>query len=274
VKVHLITYATPNFRHRQLILGASARANGVVDRVTAFSPDALRRIGFAERFPNLHLHERGSGFWAWKPFIIGHLLDRVADGDIVFYCDVGRSYPFKRLHYGIRPFLDWMNRHGQDGLPGVEIPWDGPMSMWTKRDAFVMTDMDEPSVHSMAPIQASFSFWKADTAAREFVREWTDWCSDRRLVSDDPSVCGLPELPDFRDHRHDQALLTLCCLKHGWKGMSLSSEHPSIDSKDPSEVASVLDPDLPREWTVAGRCVDLAASCLEVVESRLRRGKS
>lgn len=63
----------------------------------------LRNAGFEGRCKDIKLSERGSGFWAWKPFIIDAKLREVPDGDLVFYCDVGRLHPFKLLDQPLTP---------------------------------------------------------------------------------------------------------------------------------------------------------------------------
>jgi len=271
MKVHLVSYATPRFRHRQVILGLSARLNRVADVVHAFSPAKVLKAGFAERCPGLSLSERGSGFWAWKPYIIHKVLSEVPDGDVVFYCDVGRRFPFKQLTGSIRPYLEWMEACGQDVMPGVGIPWKGLMSMWTKRDAFIYADMDHPATHAATPIQASFSFWKASPASRALADGWLDLASRRHLISDDPGTCGVPELPDFHDHRHDQSLLTLCCLKQGIRPLDIGHEMQEIDTQHPSEVSQLVFGGRTPSATLMGRVLSGLVRPLEIVEERLRR---
>jgi hypothetical protein len=271
MKIHLVTYATPRFRLRQLILGWSARLNRVVDTVTHWTPEKLLAAGFEDRCKDTKLSERGSGFWAWKPFIIDAKLREIPNGDLVFYCDVGRLYPFKLLDQPVQPFLDWMDQKGQDIMPGVEIPWDGPNSIWIKREALLAMSMDRPEVHSAVPIQASFSLWRAGVRTRDFVAGWLDWCSQRSMVSDDPSRQGLDELPDFRGHRHDQALLTLCCLADGISGLHIGSEKPAIDSRHPSLVSRLHfneSPDLP---TFSGKILRYAVWPVEQIEQKIRQ---
>ena len=48
-----------------------------------------------------------------------------------------------------------------------------------------------------------------------------DAMRDARILCDGPNVCGLPNLDGFRDHRHDQSILTILAIKHGIK------THPS-----------------------------------------------
>ncbi len=235
-KIHLVTYATPRFKHRQWILGLSARLNRITDTVTSWDPRILMKAGFQQCCPDIQTTERGSGFWAWKPFIILSKLQQVQDGDYVFYCDVGRRFPYKVLDRKLTPFIAWIQAGHQSSLPGLSISWRGPMSVWTKRDAFVHTGMDDNASHEMAPIQASFSLWRACPQSQNFLRSWLTWCIRRELISDDISGCGLPELPDFFEHRHDQALLTLRCKQSGYKGLEMPAQAVTYDTRNPSEV--------------------------------------
>jgi hypothetical protein len=270
MRIHLVTYATPRFRLRQLILGWSAKVNHVVDTVTHWTPEKLLKAGFEERCKDIKLTERGSGFWAWKAFIIDAKLREVPDGDLVFYCDVGRLYPFKLLDQPVTPFLRWMEDHGQDFMPGVNIPWDGPVAAWTKHEALVATGMDRPDVHASAPVQASFSIWRAGAKSRDFVGQWLDLCAQRPLVSDDPSRDGLAELPGFRGHRHDQALLTLCCLKQRMLGLDIGCEKPTIDVRHPSEVSRLVFGEASGNLSIVGQALRAAVGLTGKIEQAVR----
>jgi hypothetical protein len=132
-----------------------------------------------------------------------------------------------------------MEKCGQDVMPGIEIPWDGPVSRWTNRDALVALELDQPEIHAATPIQASFSLWRAGKKSCEFVREWLALCAQRRLISDDPVTDPRGNLQGFREHRHDQALLTLLCIKRGLSALSLGRERPGVDFRNPSEVSRI-----------------------------------
>jgi hypothetical protein len=268
--IHLVTFATPRFSHRQLFLGWSALANKVVDSVTHWTPKKLLAAGFENRCPAIRLSERGSGYYSWKPYIIQKKLEETPEGDIVFYCDVGRTFPYKLLSGSLQFFLDWMKTHEQTVMPGIKIPWCGPMSMWTKRDAFVSMSMDTPSVHATAPIQASFSIWINGLDSKEIVADWMNLSAQRQLISDDPSVLGLPELSGYKEHRHDQSLLSLVCLKHFIEGMDLGLDIPSRDAKNPSNVTKLLSGKTANS-TTEGRLVEGLASVVERLEWTARK---
>jgi len=270
MRIHLVIFGTPRFRHRQFLLAWSALANKVVDAVTYWTPKELLAAGFQNRCPTIRLSERGSGFYAWKPFIIQKKLEETPEGDIVFYCDVGRTFPYKLLSGSLQVFLDWMKTHKQSVMPGIKIPWGGPMSMWTKRDAFVSMSMDSPQVHSSSPIQASFSIWINSPVSRDIINEWMALSADRQMISDDPSKLGFPDLPDFYEHRHDQSLLSLVCLKRGLQGIDVGANLPSVDSKHPSEVAKFLN-DKRIKLSLNGKLVERLASVIERAERVARK---
>jgi hypothetical protein len=265
-RVHLVTYATPRFRLRQLLLGLSARESGAADTVTGWTPDRLAEAGFAERMPEISLKERGSGFWAWKPFVIARKLAEVPDGDVVLYCDVGRVYPWKLIDRDLAPIISWMGANKQEVFPGIEIPWHGPLGHWTKRDAFVHTETDRGEFHQATTIQASFSIWRKTQATLDLAKEWLEMCGRRELVSDDASTCGLPELPGFAEHRHDQSLWSILCKREGMKTLSIGTIQPDFDEKNPARIATFLDGKAPSGGSFLRRIASMGAG----VEKLLR----
>lgn len=240
MKIHLVTYGTRRFRHRQAILGWSARLNGEVAGITHWNPEKLLSSGFQQRCPDISLQERGGGWWAWKPFVILRQLEMLNEGEWLLYCDIGRTFPLKLIDHPLANLVHWTETKRQPCMPGVNIPQNGAMSCWTKRDAFILTDMDRPENHCASPIQASFSLWKKCPEAIALAEQWLDWCADRRLVTDDPNTCGVANLPDFREHRHDQSLLTLLCLRQGIQALDLGDKAPCFDEKNPARVANAM----------------------------------
>lgn len=63
--------------------------------------------------------------------------------------------------------------------------------------------------------QASVGFFRVSDYTRRFVKEWLDCCllEGGRLIDDSPSL--LPNHPEFREHRHDQAILTTLAYREG-----------------------------------------------------------
>jgi hypothetical protein len=48
----------------------------------------------------------------------------------------------------------------------------------------------------------------------KIVEEWLTYCMDPRIITDQDNTCGQPNLPEFRDHRHDQSVISLLVAKY------------------------------------------------------------
>jgi hypothetical protein len=76
---------------------------------------------------------------------------------------------------------------------------------------------------SGSQVQASVIFIRNTAKAREFVDEWLTWCTVSGMIDDSPSKCL--NHPEFREHRHDQAVLTTLAYRekltpfHWWPAM-------------------------------------------------------
>ena len=212
-KVILVSYAgaaDPPINARLLAaqqsLVASAAAAGV-DRVISWQRPALTATSFYQQHREILDRKRGGGFWLWKPYIILQALKSASDDDVIVYWDVGRVRP-NILTRSVKPLVGWCRDH--NGIfPGVPT---FPHGRWTKRDCFHLMGCDSDEFWNARQIQATFSLWSG-RAAVEFVSQWMQWCCDRRCLTDDPNECGLPNLPGFREHRHDQSVLTNLCIK-------------------------------------------------------------
>ncbi len=240
MSITLTTFATGLHAPRQWALHYSALRSGAVDRGERWNPKRLAKAGFSETCPEISLADPGAGYWVWKPFIILKTLEKIGEGDLVLYCDVGRSYPWKQLNRGMGRLNAWMDERGQDVFPGVLIPWHGPMSDWTKRAAFRETESDEPRFHSATPVQASFSLWRKTPRSEQLATDWLHLCRRRALVSDEGAGDPDAERPGFKGHRHDQSLWSILCLREGLQAFDAGPCEPNYDAKNPAEIARVM----------------------------------
>ena len=205
-----LSYGTAAFFDARDQLCASAMKVGF-DAALARGPEDLDPA-FASANAELLSRPRGGGYWAWKPQIILQELRKLGPGDVLVYCDAGRS-PYTRLTLFPKALLKKTRASGF--IVGPLIPQHGPISRWTKRDALILLGMDRPEIHAKPPVQATWSLWTPSLAAFHFLELWQQACTDPRCISDDPNTMGLENLPDFRDHRHDQALATLLAYREG-----------------------------------------------------------
>lgn len=272
----LVTFATDDFAEPRATLVESAYRSGQFDEVFVWDENKLRTTSpLVARW--LVEHKRGAGFWSWKPHIILDTLQRVAFGDIVVYSDVGRYRGGYTVERDISPLVDFCARN-RGLLPGVLAPSFGANSRWTKRDCFVLMDCDSPYYWNHPQIQATFSVWAKTEFALSFVKDWSTYCSDMRIVGDAPNTLGLPNLPGFVDHRHDQSVLTNLALKHHVRPYSVESTifNRLASARPKSLSASLVLKNIDNVTSIAAGTHPLRVLAREVVASafvsRLRGG--
>jgi len=88
MKKYLLNYATREFIYSQKLLTKSALENGI-DDCFIYGKDDLIKTDFYRNNLEILESKRGAGYWLWKPFYIYESLNKIDDGDILFYSDSG-----------------------------------------------------------------------------------------------------------------------------------------------------------------------------------------
>ena len=206
----MICYGTPNYAPAIAALKESARP--YFDRIIAFGPDDLPEE-FKTKHAKILSAPRGAGYWLWKPKIIDMTMEISNYGDFVFYIDAGNV-----IIGDINPLFDrCINSDGillfdnRDGTP------DGSCHLnktWTKRKAFHLMDFDYDTFYNAPQVDASYQLYQKGISSLKFIELYLHYCSIPEIIMDD-------EMPDpmnltgFRDHRHDQSVLSM--LAKSWR---------------------------------------------------------
>ena len=88
--------------------------------------------------------------------------------------------------------------------------------IWTKRDCFVLTKCNEQKYWDGNVVNGALSVWKKTEENIEFLNEWLKYLRDPRIITDDPNMFGTNDI-SFRDHRHDQSVLSLLAIKYDFE---------------------------------------------------------
>lgn len=163
--------------------------------------------------------QRGAGFWIWKPYLILRTMSSMTDSDWLMYTDSGMYFVRNPWDY-ILPNESLM---GEKGM--LAFGKCGLNKQYTKRDAFFLMGLDEPKYTDSEQITAAVVVCKNTPFARSFVHEWLTYAQDPRILTDLPNTQRLPNYPEFRDHRHDQSIMSLLCLKHDIPVLSDITQH-------------------------------------------------
>ena len=233
--IALTTFATPDFAQPQVMVAKSALEQGA-RQVSMWRPEDLVRTGFYHRHQDILDRPRGAGYWLWKPYIILSELEKLRDGDFLIYTDCGKLENPHTISRPLQVLTQWCHEHG--GMtPGVYVPHFGGNSRWTKGECFSVMGCSESLYYDHPQMAATFSVWEKSGASMDFVRTWLHWCAVPAALLDDQIDPSIANAPDFRDHRHDQSILTLLAIKHGLKCIGA----PWEQHKYPKKIDALID---------------------------------
>lgn len=206
MRVHLLTYATPNFAHHAQSLADSAIAVGF-ESGRVYGPQDIEGTAFQARNAALLAAPRGAGFWLWKPYLILKRLEQLGPDECILYSDAGRTgyYAFTSLPQRL---IALMQSQGKGYLLGCPVPHLGSIREWTKRDCLELMEAAEGAVLE-APLLMTWSIWTNSPESVAFLKAWLAYACDQRCLSNWPNELGKPDFDGFREHRFDQSIMSI-----------------------------------------------------------------
>jgi len=144
---------------------------------------------------------RGGGYWFWKPLLLQRHLQQLQEGDFLIYSDSDMLDFFSWLPLLLESMVEWNANLALYQMPFLE-------QEWTKRDVYEAfcpsLNIEEDKSGQYA---GGHSIWRRDKATLKLVQDWVDAIQHFDWVNDKPS--HKPNILAFREHRHDQLLLSL-----------------------------------------------------------------
>lgn len=205
MKVKLISFANRPFFRSQKILKESAFQYGV-DEVVNYNDIWLRaQKDFYEKNKAILASKKGVGYWLWKPFIMLDALKSMNEDDVLVLIDAGTTFidniqPLIPIVQNKEIVVFYNNEHKN--------------KYWTKRDCFLLMNCDEPSFHESVQVLGGYILCKKTPFVINLLNEWLHFCQDIRIISDELNVCGKQNLEGFKEHRHDQSILSNLAIKY------------------------------------------------------------
>ena len=204
-KKYFITFAHRCCNKSKVRALKSALEPGGFDFATAHDMNYL-----SEKFRHTHsailTKRRGGGYWLWKPYIIlKTLIERMSDNDLLMYQDAD-SY----LIQDAGPLLKLC----QDLKAGVLVFHSRYIEKYySKRDAFILMGMDDERVYDSYQRMGGFVVLRKNCQSLQFIMEWLAYAMDPRILTDIPNQMEKPNLPGFKENRHDQTVISLLSKK-------------------------------------------------------------
>ena len=220
-KKYFITFACNCCEKSKVKATKSARDPGGFEFATVHDMDSLSKK-FRYTHSAILRQERGCGFWLWKPYIIlKTLIESMSDNDLLMYQDAGAH-----IIRDAGPLL----KLSQDLEPGIIVFHTRFLEkIFAKRDSFILMGMDDLRVYESYQRLASFVMLRKNCQSLQFVMEWLAYAMDPRILTDIDNEMGKPNLPAFRENRHDQTVLSLLSKKWQLDEFRDPSQYGNID---------------------------------------------
>lgn len=228
-----ITYGDKKYEGAAELNLKTAKMHGA-DKVIKYGP---KDLPFAFKLKNWrvyygrsgwHMRWRGAGFWIWKSYVIRETLKELNDGDYLVYSDAGSVY--------VGDLCDIISTFNDEKLDVMVFSLLLQEKEYTKRDAFVLLNADEPRYTESRQRIGGYIIIRKSKKAEDFIDEWHNACKDYRIITDSHNRMGKPNYKEFKDHRHDQSILSLTAKKHGIKEYRDPSQFGNDFSKWPSDI--------------------------------------
>jgi len=204
----LINYAHKLYQKAQLKNCTTGLEFGGFDAVIKYK---FEHIDSEFYYKNKHIldKDRGAGYWLWKPYFIKKtMVEKMNDDDILYYCDAGH-YFYNSIDHYIPHMENTEHKFLTFGSPYSSL------KNYTKRDTLYYMNADNEYYHERKQNYGpGWILLKKNKFTLNFIEEWLEYSQDYRLITDSPNECGLPNYPEFIDHRHDQSIFNILCLKY------------------------------------------------------------
>ncbi len=192
-----------------------------VDKAYLFTDKELEP--YRKDYPKiLYDGARGGGFWLYKALFLNKILSEINDGDGLIWMDAGAVME-------LSPSVLFKIAAEHDGL--CFSKQNHKNKYWTKRDCFVLMDCDSEKYYEDYQVDASFLCFTKTEKTTTFLKNWLDLCGDYRKITDQSNECG-ENLPEFKDHRHDQSILSLMASQENFPRFRSPTQYGLSESRE------------------------------------------
>jgi hypothetical protein len=210
--VHFCSFGSvPDYARALQILEAEARASGYFATVSIYTQENLPAKSRERRF--MEVNRRGYGYWIWKGILLEDMMEKVPEGDIVLYADAGcgiSTTPTARANMAA-----WISDCQTHPTHRLSFQMPHVAEVWTKADVFTALGTTADEYTKTGQHMATIQMYQNTPENRRFIQLYKAAMAaeNYHYVSDEPSRTSNP--PCFKDHRHDQAILSLLFKLHG-----------------------------------------------------------
>lgn len=209
MKIYFITFGGPTTAYHNAVTRICNQANkiGLFTKVIGYTEkDLITDKPFWKKHGNfIKKNKRGYGYWIWKPYLILKTLNMLDDNDILLYLDCGCEINYLAKKE-MSQLIELTKKHQ------IVTATCCTEKNWTKIDLINFLNMNNEKYLNSEQIPSGHIFFQKTHLICDIVQQWYDLCQNYHLLDDSKSADTEPSY--FKEHRHDQSILSLLLKKH------------------------------------------------------------
>jgi hypothetical protein len=212
MKTHFITFGAGGQNYYDAVdrLQKQAKQIDLFDDITTYTEKDLQTDTefWTKHGEFIESNQKGYGYWLWKSYLCKKLLATINDGDIIVYADAGCTMNLQgKLR--LLEYIEMCKTH-ESGIVSFQLTHQE--QFWTKNDICQHLGASQTELSSGQLVGGIFILRKCK-AVVDLVDKWYETGSNYNLIDDSPSVT--PNIPEFRENRHDQSIWSILRKQHG-----------------------------------------------------------
>ena len=229
MKRKFITFADSRMKKALGRICRQAEDMSFFDEIKVYTEKDLEESFLKENANLLRPGVRGYGYWKWKPYLIRRELQTLQEGDQLYYIDAGCHWNSagrpRLLEYAMALEACPL------GIAAFELGRGCSERAYTKMDVLVHMGVENnDAVLDRGQICGGHVFVAKNERSVAFVDAWYAATQNTHLIDDSPSV--LPNLPEFKEHRHEQRIFSNMCKLQGALVFSGKETWPENNSRN------------------------------------------
>lgn len=227
-KKYFITYGDEKYASLRLRVAKMANASKFFDFVKIYT-DALVPSSFKVQFKDVISRKRGGGYWLWKFYIVNETMSTMDWGDFLVYLDADCAVE----PTGGKRFQDYLKFVNVSRSGSLSFSYQHPERYWTTDRLFEEMGL----LHNMefwdsTHLTANLLIFQKTNQVIRLLRMWKSVIYSDPLISSD-YYNNQTTRGEFREHRHDQSILSLIRKCLGTVAIPYNQIKNSLDNKSP-----------------------------------------
>ena len=228
--LYLCSFASPDLnRSKKRFLDQSSEFNIYKEKKVFSFNDLSEKKKFQIKEFIKENKKRLYGYACWKPEIILNYLNKIPEGSILQYSDIGCHFNKSGLNR-LKEYLEITDRNSilvfQYRKPNIKMDFNLKYQIYyeqeyTKSDLFSFLKIPtNSSIRTSEQIWSGTIFLKKNSEIINLLEKWLEISHFNNLIDDSPSTETNHD--KFVEHRHDQSIFSILCKTKNIESLSAS----------------------------------------------------